>query len=421
MSTPDHSLSIVPFGNFARAFSVLIVLAICSLVVSSKVAGGLFWALALMGAAFGLRNARALSFHSSSNRLIWLIAIVPVVLNVSSVLWFGLRAREVSWLPFVALPLLVTLIRRFELGPPVLVWGATAACITALVNTTLSLQFFGEARTSLDMNAIVFAQITMALCIVCVWAYAERTRYGLPWLLPIAALAGIGATLMAGFRGGLFALPFMLLALLHPGDARASRRRIRWPTALLVAGLLAAMMVLAGNRLSIVERIGTVWQEVDSYRQGVIRFSSAGSRLALWNAAIELTERHPVFGIGARQFHSGLQQLRDEGRFPVDVELFHHAHNSYLNIAAEYGVIGLATFAIVLWLIWRALGYADPEARWIGRLSLGCWLTFALTNDVLAHQNTLRAMVLTLAICLAASTGDRSLEAKPATPPRGRR
>jgi O-antigen ligase len=194
--------------------------------------------------------------------------------------------------------------------------------------------------------------------------------------------------------------------LLHPGETRTVDGRLRWPTALLVAGLLGAIVVLAGDRLAIVERIGTLWQEVDSYRQGEIRFSPAGSRLALWKAAIELTERHPVFGIGARQFHSGLQQLLAEGRFPRDVELFHHAHNSYLNIAAEYGIIGLATFAVLLLLIWRALAQTDPKARIIGRLSMGCWMVFALTNDVLAHQNTLRAMVLTLAICLATSPGN---------------
>ena len=422
MSTPNQSLFAVPYGHTGRIFSVLIVLAICSLVVSSKVAGALFWGLAMVGAALSLRNHRVASRQSASSRLTWSIAALPVVLNIASVLWHRLPAREISWLPFLALPFLVTLLRRVELGLPVLVWGATAACITAFASAALSWLHFGQARTSLDMNAIVFAQITLALCVVCLWTCYERVRYGLPWLLPVAALSGIAAALVSGFRGGLLALPVMLTAFLHLGERRANAgRRSRWPAALLVAALLGTMIAIAGNRLSIVERLGTIWQEVDSYRHGVIQFSPAGSRLAMWQAAIELTGRNPLFGIGARQFSSGLKQLLEQGRFPRDVELFHHAHNTYLNIAAEYGIIGLATFGLLLSLIWRALGQSEPGARRVGRLSLACWMIFALTNDVLAHQNTLRAMMLTLAVCLAASPRDRGPitgTAKPAAPDR---
>ncbi len=86
-------------------------------------------------------------------------------------------------------------------------------------------------------------------------------------------------------------------------------------------------------------------------------------RIANWQAALDQFRQAPVFGTGAgTHLYLGRLFRRPELQFdPI------HAHNDYLELLAEYGLVGAAGMAILLALHarrgWRALGAAARALR----------------------------------------------------------
>src|SRR3989304_5447537 len=81
-------------------------------------------------------------------------------------------------------------------------------------------------------------------------------------------------------------------------------------------------------------------------------------RIAIWRAALQIFRDHPVVGTGLGTFTMVYPRYRlPEDREPVPSRPF--AHNIFLNIAAEGGVLGVLSFASVIAL---ALWWG---ARWI--------------------------------------------------------
>lgn len=87
-------------------------------------------------------------------------------------------------------------------------------------------------------------------------------------------------------------------------------------------------------------------------------------RLALWRAALDASYSHPILGIGYGQFTSYAGYLR---LWRAQV-----AHQTYLSVAAELGLVGLSVFVWLLWSVIRDSWRARPLAgRRLGKVCCG--------------------------------------------------
>lgn len=150
------------------------------------------------------------------------------------------------------------------------------------------------------------------------------------WCLAFAALA----LLLTQSRGGLLA--FVAILLVHAYfSARDRKTRMRRVALVLIVCLLAA--AVAGFFF---QRLG----EIDDF--------TAVSRLAIWSGAFTVFAQSPLFGTGfgnLRGLMGGLLSLPDG--WTGD------AHNLYLELLAETGLIGFAAFGILMFFALRtALG-----------------------------------------------------------------
>ncbi|MFW6016586.1 MAG: O-antigen ligase family protein [bacterium] len=66
-------------------------------------------------------------------------------------------------------------------------------------------------------------------------------------------------------------------------------------------------------------------------------------RFYIWKNAIEMFRNNPIFGVGAGQFPIYYKVYEHS----LSRRIFTHAHNIYLQIAAEYGLLGIG---IIVWL-----------------------------------------------------------------------
>jgi len=187
-----------------------------------------------------------------------------------------------------------------------------------------------------------------------------------------AALAchsmALAALYFTGSRGGLIAYAAMLLISMYFLRPRRTA---------LFRVLLA--MALAWAMVALLELPSQIEAEGESRFQQIDEFTSI-SRLALWNAAGAMFVQHPVLGVGYGNYRS-LYSDYIPGAAPNQLD----AHNLYLQVLSETGVIGfLAFFGVMAGLVTVAIKVArnsDPFYRLAG-IAMGGALVATLTHGM---------------------------------------
>lgn len=102
--------------------------------------------------------------------------------------------------------------------------------------------------------------------------------------------------------------------------------------------------------------------------------TSSELRLALWESTVEMIIDHPLLGIGwgAYYFVYPVYDFYMQGNFIKIV----HAHNMYLNMAAEIGIIGFFAFmTCIIRSLYRSLkSYKHMTSNFLSAAMLGCGL-----------------------------------------------
>lgn len=388
------------------AASLLVLAALPAALVAPPVGGIAFYLLALLGLGLALQSpGQALATWRSMPE-VCSAALLLVGLNLASVLAFGLPARAFSWTPLLMIPLLGVVVARGLVDPRALYAGGALGAAAALGVALFDWLVHGAPRPTGKLNAILFGQIAL-VCALYALAGLLREPARLRSLGYLAgAGAGIAAMVASGTRGALLALPMLaVLAWRSSPVASAfevSHRRMLWA----VGVALAVLVAVLGHRLELWERLARIDDEVAAYQEGEVGTRAVALRLALWNAALELAAEKPLAGVGANRFRPEVERLQAEGRYPADAVVYSHAHNLGFSILAEYGLAGMLVLAAAAWLAWRGLARSPPHLRRLGRVGLATWLMLGMTNDVFAHQATLRVLALGLALCAAMRAPD---------------
>jgi len=232
----------------------------------------------------------------------------------------------------------------------------------------------------------------------------KRDRVSGCWLV-WAGLCGalmFAALVMSWSRGGWFGFTAATAAMVLAMILRSGR------TAMLVAALalLLAYGVLAGGLSlvpsSLIQRIGDFapylgWVDVRGVEITDANFSVL-ERMAHWQAALGMWTDHPWLGVGIGNYEA----VYPSYALPLWPLPLGHAHNYYLNIAAETGLLGLAVY-LFLWgtallQVWRATRQASGWALGIALAAFGMLIHLAFHN--LFDNLFVHAMYLQVAILL---------------------
>jgi O-antigen ligase len=189
-----------------------------------------------------------------------------------------------------------------------------------------------------------------------------------------AALAVmLAASALCLSRGGLMALLVAGAVTLSLAVVRSAEFRRLGVGLLVVCGALALVGWLGFGAVE--SRLATVWKG-DALRD---------DRWALWSRVLPLTADFPLWGAGFGTFDAIEPTCRQQ-QLPIDWS-YEHAHNDYLELLLEGGIVGLL-FALIAAAVvfWRAgLAYFRPREPGVRGLALGG--IFALTT-VAVHSLT---------------------------------
>ena len=297
-----------------------------------------------------------------------LAVYIFVLWNAASVFWSADPGRTFNFvLTWVQLGLLVFILWDLFTTRTILyaglqsyIFGEYLAVGSAIANFFSGNAFYTnyERFSSGDTNPDGFAFI-LVLGIPVAWYLATSKQSFhfsniLKWIniayIP-AALVGIA---LSGTRTALIAsIPAMAY-----GISTLNRLSLRIKTLILIFFVLAAVLLLPDlNSLRSFQRFRTTTSEITT--------GDLNERTLIWRDGLATFVQHPLLGIGSNMYRS----INTLGKV---------AHNSYLSILIEVGLIGLSLFAIILAMA-LTMAWAQPKwdsSFWLALLlvwSIGCF------------------------------------------------
>ena len=173
--------------------------------------------------------------------------------------------------------------------------------------------------------------------------YRSRTRDG---MIGIAGLGLLGICLLLTYsRGAWLSLSAVLLGL--GGFGRKKGRYLLW-------GFVGLCGVILLTDSSITERLTSVFNPTGE--------SSSALRLAIWHSSLYIIGDYPIFGIGWGAFPK-IYPLYDYFLGENKITIF-HAHNLYLQLIVETGIVGFliwtAIIGLTLQTLWSQIKKEDP-------------------------------------------------------------
>jgi O-antigen/teichoic acid export membrane protein/O-antigen ligase len=293
-----------------------------------------------------------------------------VVLAVSLVSYFALSATLPggsggNWryvlilgMPLLCLPLIADADETTRRA--VMLLGFSAACLAVpeILQAHASLAALGNISAA--QSAVVAANQTGAvnhnsegalfvLALAVLLARLGRTRGGAR-IAVVAAIVLVVAGVAYSFSRASYLGALAVIAVY------AARRSVRGVAgaAIGLGGLLPLLPA------AVTARLGTVWSPNGMDPDSAVR-------LDLWSSAIRMFDAHPVFGVGdlhfAAQLPAYFSSSGNYDSFLIQFSLLDHAHNTFLTVLAETGIVGgllVLALGVSGWHKgWRAMRAAD--------------------------------------------------------------
>jgi putative inorganic carbon (HCO3(-)) transporter len=322
---------------------------------------------------------------------------------------FSLHVWVSEWLKWIFILATILLISRLNY-PATSQWVVFILVMAAVANALVGLYIFfgGSGANHLLINGRFFRAfgtfgqpnpfggfmgLILPITIMSTWGYAirllrqhhSRQKLSLTNLISLCFYAAMTVILLAGLvaswsRGAWLAFVVSIAAM-----GFALPRKL-WQSILLsgLIGIIVAVLWFAGMiPESIMRRVMSSTEELITIQdvRGV-DITSANyaitERLAHWQAAQNMARDYPWLGVGLGNYEVAYPTYRllnwDE---PLG-----HAHNYYLNILAEAGIIGLFAYlglwVSILWFTWKARSHPDTIHRSLMVGLFGTWIYLAV-------------------------------------------
>jgi len=183
------------------------------------------------------------------------------------------------------------------------------------------------------------------------------------WLAMLLCAIGlsfiINMTFVIVSRTAIVTMPIMVavFGLLH--------LRLRTNLMILAAAvLIAASAWIASPQLATtVERFSTEYQQ---YKQ-TGRATSIGERLEYWRNGLRFFADAPLMGHGTGSIKGLFEKAASGPGWLADARVFPNPHNQTLNVAVQWGVIGIIVL-YAMWIFHLLLFRSDGLTNWVGLL-----------------------------------------------------
>ena len=213
------------------------------------------------------------------------------------------------------------------------VLGASIAALVTIRNYLAGATYFGGgpqtdiarfAALNQDPNEL---GLTLALGLPMAWYVSLSPELRAAWLWRLYLPLAVTAILLTGSRGS------VVSALVGLSIIPWTLGRLRLRTKLALYALVAGSLVLAYQVIpeASLARIASTRADIEA--------GYFGGRGAIWLAGLEVAREHPLVGVGAGGFEEAVEPT-------IHQEMV--AHNVFLSILVEDGLVGLVLFVAMI-------------------------------------------------------------------------
>lgn len=209
-------------------------------------------------------------------------------------------------------------------------------------------------------------------------------RLGLFLLGVISLVATVTAIVMSWSRGAWLGVGAGLIVTIIVQSRRAFVLSIVSTFVLTFAILLSSINIIP---TAVADRFTGVADYFGVFDVRGVKVDDANyaivERMAHWQSAAMMFAAHPILGVGIGNYATAYPQFS----LPRWDDPLGHAHNYYLNVAAETGMVGLAAYLILwasaFWQSWRAVRTSNIQSVWRGIAAglLGMLVALSLHNS----------------------------------------
>jgi O-antigen ligase/polysaccharide polymerase Wzy-like membrane protein len=315
---------------FTLPWELLIVLPGVSIV--SQAAGIVAAALAVLAIMISGRVRRWHGFHIAALCFVLWVGCSLVLFTVG-----GVPKKFYTWLQLFVVALMVwelAVSSRRVLG--LMSAYVIGAYVAALDTILLYRREAGELRRftagGFDPNDLA---MTLALALPMAWYLGITYRRPLArWVCRGYVPVGLVAIGLTGSRGGMVASMVALLVV-PLSMTRLTPGRLATAIAMLA---ISGALVVAYIPEKIVQRLATTSSEVED--------ADFGGRFKLWRAGLNAFTQKPLAGYGAGGFKGAIT--------PQLGSLAQVAHDSYISVLVEHGIVGFLLYATMILAVVRA-------------------------------------------------------------------
>jgi O-antigen ligase len=295
--------------------------------------------------------------------------------------------------------------------------GVFVCSLWAALQFWADFSFFpqGPHPASTFVNRNFFAEFAVCTLPFSLFLLARVRQSAMAALLAASTGLVIVAILMTGTRSALIALWLQVLVVL-PFIAWFWRKQfafLNWDKAtrivaigVLIGTVAGLGMLNTGDAKIAAEGRGMNALERGFKRTGSISTNdtSLGIRMIMWRATTEVIRKRPLVGVGAGAWESEIPRYQTEGE---QLETDYYVHNEFLQLLAEYGVVGwiflLALGTYLLWATARTLLSKSAESQAEGpiRAMLLCSLMALLIVSNVGFPWRMATTGALFALCLA--------------------
>jgi len=215
------------------------------------------------------------------------------------------------------------------------------------------------AGSRLDANDL---GLIMALSIPMSYHLLIQNKGWMAWVYRLQLLLAGTTVLLTASRGATLA-SVVALAIVPLTLARLTARQ-RIAVVLTVSVLVCAALLFVPS---------TSWERLSTMPDEFERGTFTG-RTVIWTAGWEIFRAHPFLGIGANAFRIIVSRVLAEPIRPGEHDPAPPAHNTFLSVLVEQGVIGFTLFCALLGVLAVSLRAMPPFPRRLWIVSLGVWV-----------------------------------------------
>ncbi len=318
------------------------------------------------------------SLHSAAMPAIVALPIALCLYAVGSTIWshsYLGTVEAIRYLIWSVLIFLACYVARYRRGDLVLVlWGAhlgaLAVSFIGAMQFWQDVQWFAQgpnpASNFVNRNfAAEYVVMTLPLSAFLIWRENKLWRL---MLLTLSSALCVVFLMQTGTRSALLALALILpllglssVFLQVPSYSRISTKLGGFFTVTLFCASIALLGMMPTGNKSLLAEFDASKHAPSAFARAFFRYGSIqasdGSlsiRRRMWEQTYRMFNDKPIFGVGAGAWEVAVPKYQPQEELR---ELDYYAHNEYLQLMAEYGLLGLLCLMSLLiylsYLAWR--------------------------------------------------------------------